>query len=341
MMSRRALARPLLVSTAPAPGAKKKKKKTTLMKIGKADAAAVTAVDIDISQAGVEQDDAPESESSRLREQLLHVLVDHQRQEEEIVALRALARSLKEEVEFIHKQQQSRYFSHNAKHSAYGDQHEKRPHEFFKLDLQLKQLRSENSQLRDELSDANDALDGMRVFVERELPQFKIAAVQANAELKCVKSQLDDERAHCDRLEAQVAHYKARSSAPMQSPVQAAPSPLRKQVVCEADTKFESQREQAMHTTRDARRREREQFLLQCRFSAVKTSDDKENSECGNREDPNDAVDAPLDAYRGRSSFVPSVVSNSSRSSSSLSSRVHRDLSVLDHELQALQNALT
>ncbi|KAF1776708.1 hypothetical protein GQ600_16395 [Phytophthora cactorum] len=48
------------------------------------------------------------AECQRLREQLERVLVDHQRQEEEIVALRALAKSLTEEVEAIHERQQLR-----------------------------------------------------------------------------------------------------------------------------------------------------------------------------------------------------------------------------------------
>eukprot|EP00644_Phytophthora_capsici_P001518 jgi/Phyca11/15004/fgenesh1_pg.PHYCAscaffold_10_\ len=46
------------------------------------------------------------AECQRLREQLERVMIDHQRQEEEIVALRALAKSLKQEVETIQEKQQ-------------------------------------------------------------------------------------------------------------------------------------------------------------------------------------------------------------------------------------------
>lgn len=353
VIARRAHARPLLVSTAPSLSAPKKKTKKKTVKADDAPTRANASIEA-TSTTKHDQDEAPESESSRLREQLLHVLVDHQRQEEEIIALRALARSLKEEVELIHKQQtHSRAISHTKPANTYGHD-KKRPHEFFKLDLQLEQLRSENSQLRHELRDANEELESLRVFVNCELPQFKIAAVQAKAELECVKSQLHDERAHCDRLEAQVAHHRARSS----SSISSASSSLRKHSERERNTKLESHREQVMHATRDARRREREQFLLQCRLSAMANDDhddDKENSESGNHGDgPSDAVDELSEASKRHSIGSPAMASSNRSSSSSssssikssswaasLSSRVHRDLSVLDRELQALQSALT
>lgn len=350
VIARRAHARSLLVSTAPSLLAPKKKTKKKAVKADAASTRANASIEA-TSTTKHDQDEAPESESSRLREQLLHVLVDHQRQEEEIIALRALARSLKEEVELIHKQQQtqthSRAISHTKPANTYGDD-KKRPHEFFKLDLQLEQLRSENSQIRHELHDANEELESLRVFVNYELPQFKIAVVQAKAELECVKSQLHDERAHCDRLEAQVAHYRARSSASVSS----ASSSLRKHPEHERNTKLESHREQAVHAARDTRRREREQFLLQCRLSAVANDDDddKENSESGNHGDgPSGGVDELSETSRRRSIGSPSMASSNRSSSSSknssqatsLSSRVHRDLSVLDRELQALQTALT
>ncbi|GAB9477629.1 Beta-catenin-like protein, partial [Globisporangium polare] len=319
VLARRARTRPLLASAAPSlvAAAKKKQPKKKAVTADAAATAGATVEDASAPREAQKSEEAPESsESSRLREQLLHVLVDHQRQEEEIVALRALARSLKEEVELIHKQQQRqthpRATSHTKQSAAataaatYGHHREKRPHEFFKLDLQLDQLRSENSQLRDELCDAHEELERLRGVVARELPHFKIAAVQAKAELECAKSQLQDERAHCDQLEAQVAHYRARSSVPVPTPLPVGSPYLRKQPEHGRSAECE-------------RHREREQFLLQCRLSAVANGDgDKENSECsGNGGDgPSDAVDELSGASRSRFRS-PSRSVASSRSSSS------------------------
>lgn len=303
-----------------------------------------------------------ENESSRLREQLLHVLVDHQRQEEEIVALRALARSLKDEVEQIHRQSR---VSLAAPPAAGGSDpigsEKRRPHEFFKLDLQLEQLRAENARLRDELCDANDELERLRAHVQQEVPQLKIAAVKAHAELECVTSQLRDEQAHCDRLESQIARLQARQRGDQSK--EAHSSQQKRDFVNQHTDRAHrnSERKSAVEREWD---REREAFLLECRrrqqgvetkekntFDAV-GGEDKENSVGANHySDMCDAVPSASPRL-SRVSLLASSSSSRTRSelgqsrherrlSSSLSSsQVHRDLSGLDRELRELNAAL-
>lgn len=227
-----------------------------------------------------------DSECSNLREQLLHALVHRQRQDDELVALRALAKSLKDQVDAIHTQQ-----SH---HSAQS-------HEFFARDLELEQLRMENKQLQTQLGDATREIKTLRAVVERELPQLRLAAVRARAELACVASQLRDEQTHCDCLEAQLARLGAQ-----QRPRTAA--------------------------ARASMSHAREAFLLQCRSSECDSGESKQQTPKHRR---HRRSSSPLRASRSStsSSEIGEVQPLASDS-------VHRDLARLDHELRALHSAL-
>lgn len=310
-------------------------------------AAARSSGDDDDDGDAVQEECGGEQESSRLRGQLLHVLVDHQRQEEEIVALRALARSLKEEVEQIQKQNPQTAVKRESAQSRSGS------HEYFKLDLQLEQLRTENSRLHDELCDSKHELGRLRAFVDEELPQHKIAAVQARAELECVSSQLQDEQAHSDHLRAQVAYYKARTNDPIR--VTTPFPPLRNEEPSSSsgasgytNDQYLQMHKRQVHAETEQRRREREAFLLQCRMSAIQ--EDKENhSELRNSEkEPRQRGGQMRDEcgsslkHRKKSECGSSSSSSgaSSRSPSLSSSQVHRDLSSLNHELHELHLSL-
>ncbi|KAF1323140.1 Beta-catenin-like protein, partial [Globisporangium splendens] len=282
-------------------------------------------------------DDSENESAARLREQLLHVLVDRQRQEEEIVALRALARSLKEEVE------------------------------------QLEQLRAENARLHGELGDANRELERLRNAVNHKIPRHKVVAVQARAELECVKSQLEDEQVHCDQLRVQVAYFTARSDTPIR-----VSKPLQPR---HGTTTINATRSSSMSKNlqdpwtrpgkaeRETLDRERGAFLLQCRMDAVH---DRENqSACGN--DGSEKELRMRCSHSKGSRLSSSAISSSSEPSSSrtshgdgggdakrlndsssvveqpspphegsdaFSAQVHRDLSGLDHELQELHLSL-
>ncbi|KAG7384392.1 hypothetical protein PHYPSEUDO_002653 [Phytophthora pseudosyringae] len=150
------------------------------------------------------------AECQRLREQLERVLVDHQRQEEEIVALRALAKSLKVEVETIHERQQLRWSTCNSDKTVQRGRRTIGSHEFFKLDVQVEELYGENAELRRQLENYQEDLKAARTCIAQKLPVYKLAAVKANAELRCVKSQLQQERDHSDLLQKQLVRRKAR-----------------------------------------------------------------------------------------------------------------------------------
>ncbi|KAK1939903.1 hypothetical protein P3T76_008226 [Phytophthora citrophthora] len=152
------------------------------------------------------------AECQRLREQLERVLIDHQRQEEEIVALRALAKSLKQEVETIQEQQQLQISSCSIEQAPHKDVRasRSRSHEVFKMDVQIEELLGENAELRRQLEDSQDELKVAHACIAHKLPVYKLAAVKANAELCCVKSQLQQERDHSDLLQNQLVRCKAR-----------------------------------------------------------------------------------------------------------------------------------
>ncbi|RLN93929.1 hypothetical protein BBJ28_00005363 [Nothophytophthora sp. Chile5] len=204
----------------------------------------------DDTQCGSDTVD-PAAECQRLREQLERVLADHQRQEEEIVALRALARSLKEEVETIHERQHRQGFA-NSDYATIRGGVGSRSHEFFKLDVQVEQLQGENAELRDRVSISQQEAKRARDCIAQQVPAFKLAAVKAHAELRCVSSQLQQERAHSDRLREQLARCKARHD---DLPVRVAPERGNTNQQREDD---DDQQERARM------RQKREDFLLQC-----------------------------------------------------------------------------
>ncbi|TMW66777.1 hypothetical protein Poli38472_014089 [Pythium oligandrum] len=147
------------------------------------------------------QDDVDECE--RLRGELERVLLDHQRQSDEIVALRALARSLKEEVEAMHSTRPSAFDKAPVRDGR---------HEFFRLDVELDALRSENARLEKRAEEVEQELDALRDFVAHELPRHEILAVQARAALESTRTQLRAEQAQNDQLRVQLARFQARSS---------------------------------------------------------------------------------------------------------------------------------
>jgi chromosome segregation ATPase len=191
------------------------------------------------------------AECQRLREQLERVLVDHQRQEEEIVALRALAKSLKDEVEAIHERQQLQSSTCSDK-AAQGALRSSRfaAHEVFKLDVLAEELEGENAELRRQLEEAQEELRLARTCIADKLPVYKLATVKANAELRCVKSQLQQERTHSDRLQKQLVRCKARQD---DVPVRVSPVQGNNQ-----DENDDDQQESG------SVRRDREAFLRQC-----------------------------------------------------------------------------
>ncbi|KAF4029308.1 hypothetical protein GN244_ATG18979 [Phytophthora infestans] len=186
------------------------------------------------------------AECQRLREQLESVLVDHQRQEEEIVALRALAKSLTQEVEVIHERQlrQSTCISDRVVHRE--DQHENS----FKLNVQVEELQGQNEELRRQLEYSQKELKSARDRIAEKLPVYKLAAIKANAELRCVKSQLQQERDHSDLLQKQLVRCKARQD----------DVPVR--VSLERGNNQNEHDEDSQES--EAARRERKAFLRQC-----------------------------------------------------------------------------
>lgn len=161
------------------------------------------------------------AECRRLREQLERALVDRERQEDEVVALRALAKSLKEEVEAIQRHSIGTQSAGphvrdgTAPSTSSNGLGRSQPHEFFKLDIQVEELRAENAALREQLDSTTQKYTRIRTFVDRELRVHQLAAVKAAAELQSATSQLMEEQAQCDRLRAQVARYKARGDEPV------------------------------------------------------------------------------------------------------------------------------
>lgn len=130
------------------------------------------------------------------------MLEDRARQEDEIVALRALARSLKEEVEAI-------------KRPSALTLRATRPHEFFKLDLHLEELQAKNVSLEENLETMTRKYARVRAVVQNQLPAYRLAVVKAEAELKSALSQLEEEQDQCDKYRKDIARYKARSSEPI------------------------------------------------------------------------------------------------------------------------------
>ncbi|DAZ99856.1 TPA: hypothetical protein N0F65_008599 [Lagenidium giganteum] len=144
-----------------------------------------------------------ENECEQLRRQLESVLLDHQRQEEEIVALRAVAKALQSEVAEIQKHRPPPLETRRTKH------------EFFLLDEHVEKLEAENAHLTAQLAHSKEQHDELQQFVQRELRRFELLAVKARAELASVAGQLEDEQAHADALRGQVAYYKARCCVPV------------------------------------------------------------------------------------------------------------------------------
>ncbi|EGZ09762.1 hypothetical protein PHYSODRAFT_361854 [Phytophthora sojae] len=176
----------------------------------------------------------------------------YERQEEEIVALRALAKSLKEEVKTIQKRQQLQSSACCDDKASVGGRQRIGSHEYFKLDVQIEKLEEENAELHRQLQDSQDELQRARAYIADKLPVYKLAAVKANAELRCVKSQLQQERKQSDRLQRQLVKCKAR-----QDDVLARVGPERGNHQEEHEDDGELQESEAV-------RREREAFFRQC-----------------------------------------------------------------------------
>lgn len=149
-------------------------------------------------------------ECRRLRKELENVLIDYQTQQEEVVALRKLAKSLKKEVEKLNEQQQRETIpSSTSKRTPRPPQHVK-SHTLLTLRVQMAGLQEENAELRRLLEQCHDKLKVARICISQKVPAYKLAAVKAKAELQCVTSQLQQERAHSDLLERQAVRWKAR-----------------------------------------------------------------------------------------------------------------------------------
>ncbi|KAG6595723.1 uncharacterized protein IUM83_19415 [Phytophthora cinnamomi] len=203
-------------------------------------------------------------ECQRLRGQLERVLIDHQRQEEEIVALRALAKSLKDEVEEIQERQQLQSAGPCSSdlEMARGPQRIG-SHELFNFDVQVEKLEGENAELRRQLEDSQEELQRARAYIAEKLPVYKLAAVKANAELRCVNSQLQQEREQSDRLQRQLVKCKAR-----QDDVYVRVSPEHGNNQDEDDGSDNNQDSEVV-------RREREAFFQQC----MRVQDSSENKQ--------------------------------------------------------------
>lgn len=152
------------------------------------------------------------SECNRLSIELERVLIDHQRQSDEIVALRALARSLKEEIEEIDQNRTNDNEHRYRRSKSFHQQTEPRAHEFFELDAQMDALRAENERLQNLLEETMQERDQLQIVVETDLPRYEILSVQATASLQSVTSQLHDEQKENDRLRAELSHYQAYSA---------------------------------------------------------------------------------------------------------------------------------
>ncbi|KAL8002560.1 hypothetical protein Plhal703r1_c15g0073761 [Plasmopara halstedii] len=162
-----------------------------------------------VSRASSDNDDTFDyiAECERLRNQLERVLLNYQRQEEEVEALRTLAKSLKKEVKDIYDQQQLQSLANSSER---GKARHAESSNLFTLDVQIEELREENLELRHLLKKCQEQLKSARICIAQKLPAHKLAAIKANAELQCVKSQLQQERAHSDLLERQLVHFKSR-----------------------------------------------------------------------------------------------------------------------------------
>ncbi|KAE9333031.1 hypothetical protein PR003_g14225 [Phytophthora rubi] len=244
-------------------------------------------------------------ECQRLRQQLERVLVDHQRQEEEIVALRALAKSLKQEVEAIQERQQLQRSTCSDKTVAKGWQRGG-SHEFFKLDVQVEKLEEENAELRRQLEDSQEELQRARAYIADKLPVYKLAAVKANAEIRCVKSQLQQEREHSDRLQKQLVKCKARQDDVL---VRALPERGNNQDEHDDDDDFQESA---------AVRREREAFFRQCMY---------QQDNCGPENKYASATPSEIDVFETRKAeladFESTAILNSEVKTDKL---IHEDL---------------
>lgn len=234
----------------------KNEKKITKKKVMKSSASSILGLKkdkVDVNSEGRSRWSSEEGdECQRLRQQLERVLVDHQRQEEEIVALRALAKSLKEEVEAIQERQQLQKSTCSSDKTVAKGWQRIGSHEFFKLDVQIEKLEGENAELRRQLEDSQEELQRARAYIADKLPVYKLAAVKANAEIRCVKSQLQQEREHSDRLQEQLVKCKARQDDVL---VRALPERGSNQDEHDDDDDFHES---------EAVRREREAFFRQC-----------------------------------------------------------------------------
>ncbi|OWZ20986.1 hypothetical protein PHMEG_0004533 [Phytophthora megakarya] len=125
------------------------------------------------------------------------------------------------------------------------------PQEFYKMNIQVEELQGENTELRLQLELAQDELKTANACIAQKLPAYKLAAVKANAELRCVKSQLKQERAQSDGLQKQLVRYKARKD-----DVTVRASPER--------GNHQDEHEEGGSNASEATRRERKIFLQQC-----------------------------------------------------------------------------
>ncbi|GLE01181.1 hypothetical protein PINS_up010011 [Pythium insidiosum] len=177
-------------------------------------------------------------------------MADHGQQQDEVVALRALARSLKDQVEAMQARDVKRPTvvrrlpcatdspepqddsdgdgdgdsfillasaspSTSARSSAAHRRHLPRGHEFFQLDIEMDELRSENDALRRQLRDMQRDRDRLRNEMAGRVPRYEMEIVRLTATLQSVASQLRDERAQNDAMRQELAHYQAQSRLPV------------------------------------------------------------------------------------------------------------------------------
>jgi chromosome segregation ATPase len=187
-----------------------KKKKTTLTKTKSSSSSSILATSTPTKREQKHNltvhedlsDPIIERECQRLRKELERVRDEHQRQEEEIIALRALAKSLTLEVEQIQR------FS-TASSKDFSDDSRKR-HEYFKMEYQLEQYEEHNKELKNCLVQAREQIKQLQDKIDSTLPHYQTMAVKAQSVLQNVQSQLKEEQLHSDKLREELAYYKAR-----------------------------------------------------------------------------------------------------------------------------------
>jgi hypothetical protein len=241
------------------------------------------------------------TECEQLRGELVRVMADHQRQADEIVALRALARSLKEEVESM--QEAAVDNEALARGTAWKRQHSTAAtsspsnREFFQLDAQVDSLREENAALRARIETVEREKRELESALDSEIPRCELLAVQAQAKLESTTSQLHDEQRENDRLRSEVARYKARSR-----------SPVRTQRTSSADATMDGKENDCARTNTGAVARDRER--------------------------------PPHYGASLRESLMSSVASLSMSAASAFSSQLQDDVETLKSELRRLHRSI-